>query len=172
MTASVSCRHSVRVLSTCTEAPGSSLPSVIHMKRWTLEKYTSVLVFFYTLLKFFAVKNHTKEKCSCTFKDLLMSPRGRVWRTGVEFYWRSRQNWQTSRSTRATTSHLMTCWWLRWGGVMNLSIHTDSWRLPSVFFPSSTEISQEKEVLPFCWVLLRHAPTGCWRCHTVWGQHG
>lgn len=37
----------------------------------------------------------------------------------------------------------------------------------SLFLIFSTEISQEKEVLPLCGVLLRHAPTGRRRCHPV-----
>lgn len=170
MTALVSCRHLVHVLSTCTAAPESSLPSMIHMKCWTSEKYTPISVFFQSLLDHFAVNNHTKEKCllACL---LLLSLRGRAWRTEVGFYWSSLQNWQISQSTRVMTSHQMTCWWLRWGTVINLIIHADNRHLPSVFFISSTEISQEKEVLPLRRVLLRHAPTGRWRCHPVWGQH-
>lgn len=147
MTALGSCRHSVHVLLTCTAAPESFLPSTIRTKCWTSEKYTPVFVFF-SLYWITLLLITQKKMYSCTFKDLLLSLRGRAWRTEVEFCWSSLQNWQTSRSTRVTTSHLMTCWWLRWGAVMNLIIHADNRPLPSVFFISSTEISQEKEVLP------------------------
>lgn len=61
MTALGSCRHSARALLTCTAAPESSLPSTIHTKCWTSEKYARVLVCFQSLLDYFAV-NSTKEK--------------------------------------------------------------------------------------------------------------
>lgn len=114
MTVSVSCQHLVRVLSTCTAAPESSLPSMIRMKCLTLEKY----FFLFLHLQIFLL--------IITFKDLLLSLRGRVWRIEDEFYWSSLQNWLTSRSTRVTTSHQMTCGWSRSGGAATIpDIHAD-----------------------------------------------
>lgn len=136
---------------------------------WNAEPRKSTLLFFYWIILLLIIK--WKKVYFCTLKEVLLSLRGRAWHTEVEFYWSSLRNWQTSRSTRVTTSHLMTCWWLRWGAVMNVIFHADNRHLPSVFFLFSSEISQKKEVLPLCGVLLRHAPTGRRRCHPVWGQH-
>lgn len=142
---------------------------------WSAEPRKSTLPFLFSFslywITLLLMITRKKNMSSYTFKDLLLCLRGRASRTEVEFYWSSLQNWQISQSTRVMTSHQITCWWLRWGTVINLIIHADNRHLPSVFFISSTEISQEKEVLPLRWVLLRHAPTGRWRCHPVWGQH-
>lgn len=61
-------------------APESSLPSVIRMKCSTSEKYIALFGFLPFLL------DNLKKKLHCgTFKDLLLSVRGRAWRTEVAF---------------------------------------------------------------------------------------